>query len=131
MSLAQHSHNGQANLDEIIIDKAAQNALHNYEWQGNVRELSNVLERTMSVLEGNIIHIQDLPFYLHPKRTNSSNPAQVSLKDVKALTEIETIQYALREADNNKVKAAKILGIHRTQLYKKMKKYNISLSQNP
>jgi transcriptional regulator with PAS, ATPase and Fis domain len=46
---------------------------------------------------------------------------------VQAMAEKEAIRYALKEANHNKVRAAKILGIHRTLLYKKMKKYNISL----
>jgi transcriptional regulator with PAS, ATPase and Fis domain len=46
---------------------------------------------------------------------------------VQAMAEKEAIRYALADTNNNKVRAAKILGIHRTLLYKKMKKYNISL----
>ena len=43
------------------------------------------------------------------------------------MAEKEAIRFALRETQNNKAQAAKILGIHRTLLYKKMNKYNISL----
>jgi transcriptional regulator with PAS, ATPase and Fis domain len=47
---------------------------------------------------------------------------------VQARTEKEAIRYALQESKNNKAGAARLLGIHRTLLYKKMKKYNIALS---
>jgi transcriptional regulator with PAS, ATPase and Fis domain len=49
------------------------------------------------------------------------------LKAVQARTEKEAICFALKEANNNKARAAKILGIHRTLLYKKMNKYQIPL----
>jgi transcriptional regulator with PAS, ATPase and Fis domain len=49
------------------------------------------------------------------------------LKDVQARTEKEALRYALQAAGNNKAKAARILGIHRTLLYKKMKKYDLPL----
>ncbi len=117
----------EANIPQINLGREAVKALKDYEWQGNVRELSNVLERTMSALEGNTIHLQDLPFYLHPSRKRKIENNQSSLKDVQARTEKETIRYALKETRNNKAQAAKILGIHRTLLYKKMKKYGLPL----
>jgi len=131
MPLAQHflrQMAREANLPEISVDKDTASALKKYDWPGNVRELSNVLERTMSALEGDCIRVQDLPFYLHPKQKILSDPNPSSLKDIQAKTEKESIQYALRETDYNKAKAAKLLGIHRTHLYKKMKKYKIALS---
>jgi PAS domain S-box-containing protein len=117
----------EANIPPINLGREAEKALKNYEWQGNVRELSNVLERTMSALEGDTIHLQDLPFYLHRSRNRKIENNRSSLKDVQAKTEKEAIRYALQETRNNKAKAAKILGIHRTLLYKKMKKYDLPL----
>jgi len=117
----------EANIPPINLGREAEKALKNYEWQGNVRELSNVLERTLSALEGDIIHLQDLPFYLHRSRNRKIENNRSSLKDVQAKTEKEAIRYALKETRNNKAKAAKILGIHRTLLYKKMKKYDLPL----
>jgi PAS domain S-box-containing protein len=118
----------EANLAEVKVDIEAQKALKNYGWPGNVRELSNVLERIMSALEGNTIHLKDLPFYLYPKSTVSLEQDGSSLKDVQARTESETIRHALKISNNNKAKASKMLGIHRTLLYKKMKKYDIPLA---
>jgi transcriptional regulator with PAS, ATPase and Fis domain len=117
----------EANIPPIDLGREAEKALKNYEWLGNVRELSNVLERTMAALEGNTIHLQDLPFYLHRSRKIKIENKRTSLKDVQARTEKEAIRYALNETKNNKAKAAKILGIHRTLLYKKMKKYDLPL----
>ena len=117
----------EANIPRIRLDEQARIALENHEWQGNVRELSNVLERTMSVLEGDTIRLENLPFYLHRGRRLQTPDSRPSLKDMQARTEKETICFALRETDNNKARAARILGIHRTLLYKKMKKYDLPL----
>jgi PAS domain S-box-containing protein len=117
----------EANIPQIRLDEQAQRALENYEWQGNVRELSNVLERTMSVLEGDAIRLENLPFYLHRRSRLEVQAKRSSLKAVQARTEKEAICFALKEANNNKARAAKILGIHRTLLYKKMNKYQIPL----
>jgi len=117
----------EANIPAINLEREAENALKNYEWQGNVRELSNVLERTVAALEGSTIHLHDLPFYLHRRRQRKTNNNRSSLKDVQARTEKEAIRFALKETKNNKAQAAKILGIHRTLLYKKMKKYDLQL----
>jgi len=118
---------GEANLSEIKIDRDAARVLKNYGWPGNVRELFNVLERTMPVLGGDTIYLENLPFYLHPSRQNFSEQYQSSLKEVQATTEKEAIRCALQESGNNKAGAARMLGIHRTQLYKKMKKFNLPL----
>jgi transcriptional regulator with PAS, ATPase and Fis domain len=120
----------EANIPEVKLDAAAQNALKRHEWPGNVRELSNVLERTLSALEGSTIRLQDLPFYLYRNSKGSSEQNPSSLKDLQARTEKETIHDALKASNNNKAKAARMLGIHRTLLYKKMKKYHIPLDSS-
>jgi PAS domain S-box-containing protein len=117
----------EANLGEISIEKEAERVLKNYRWPGNVRELSNVLERTMSAVEGNTIGLQDLPFYLHHSPGADFGKKGATLKDLQARTEKDSIRYALKESGNNKAKAAKILGIHRTLLYKKMRKYDLPI----
>ena len=117
----------EAHIPQISLDRGAKKALNNYKWPGNVRELSNVLERTMSALESHTIRLQDLPFYLNRNRQPEYESNRSALKDVQARTEVEAIRYALKKTKNNKARAAKILGIHRTLLYKKMKKYDLPL----
>jgi len=120
----------EANLPEISLDKEAAEALKKYAWPGNIRELSNVLERSLSSIEGDTIHLGDLPFYVSRTQKNLPQPNQttIDIKGVQARAEKEAIRYALKETNHNKARAAKILGIHRTLLYKKMKKYNIALT---
>jgi DNA-binding NtrC family response regulator len=117
----------EAALIEIEMDAESENALTLYNWPGNVRELSNVLERVLSTLEGNTIQLNDLPFYIYRSQRDLPHTSQTSLKEVQARTEREAIRFALKESGYNKAKAAKLLGIHRTLLYKKMKKYGLSL----
>ena len=118
---------GEANLSEIKIDKESAKVLKNYAWPGNVRELLNVLERTMPALVGDTIGLENLPFYLHHNRQRLTDQYRSSLKDVQATTEKDAICRALQDSGNNKAKAARMLGIHRTQLYKKLKKFNLPL----
>jgi PAS domain S-box-containing protein len=117
----------EAALPEINMGPEAKKALMRHDWPGNVRELLNVLERTLSSIETDTVRLVDLPFYLHRTKKKPPQKNQTSIREVQAMAEKEAIHYALKEANHNKVRAAKILGIHRTLLYKKMKKYNISL----
>ncbi|MGD9042645.1 MAG: sigma 54-interacting transcriptional regulator [Desulfobacterales bacterium] len=120
----------EANLPKIKLYRQVEKVLKTYKWPGNVRELSNVLERTMSALDGDTIYTHDLPFFMQGQPKDSHSDDQYSLKKRQAKAEIDSIRYALTQTNNNKTKAAKLLGIHRTQLYKKMKKHGITASQN-
>ncbi|MDX1707285.1 MAG: sigma 54-interacting transcriptional regulator [Desulfobacterales bacterium] len=119
----------EANLSEISLDNIAAKALKKYTWPGNVRELSNVLERALSSMESDRIHLCDLPFYVSrmQKTLPEHNHSAIDIKGVQARAERDAIRYALKETRHNKAQAAKLLGIHRTLLYKKMKKYDIAL----
>jgi transcriptional regulator with PAS, ATPase and Fis domain len=117
----------EAGLSEIRLGPQAGRALLTYEWPGNVRELSNLLERVLQGLEGDRIRSSDLPFYLHQQKGAHRSRGRASLKTLHARTEREAIRYALEETGYNKSKAAKLLGIHRTLLYRKMKRYHIPI----
>jgi len=117
----------EAALSEIRIDEKANEVLKAYDWPGNVRELSNVLERIVSALEGDTIHLRNLPFYLYRTREKRAEPSEAYLREVQSSAEKDAIRYALESTRNNKAAAAKLLGIHRTLLYKKMQKYGLPL----
>lgn len=111
----------------IKIDPKAEEILKNYNWPGNIRELSNVIERVVFDLEGDTIYLCDLPFYLYRSKEKHLYPDRSSLKNVQLKAEREAIRYALESTKYNKVQAAALLGINRTLLYKKMKRHNLSL----
>ncbi len=100
----------------------------NYDWPGNVRELGNILERIIYITEGDTIQFRHLPFFLQSMRGNSTKPQPSLLKNLREDMEKEALIHAIRVSNDNKNKAAKLLGIHRTALYKKMKKLNIPIS---
>ncbi len=112
---------------DLKLGSAAEQALEGYEWPGNVRELSNVLERALSSTEGDRVRRHDFPFFLQGHTQNDSVYKKASLRDVQVRAEAKAIREALIETGYNKAQAAKLLGIHRTLLYKKMKRYGISL----
>ena len=118
----------EAGMGDIILSDSAQKALKKHDWPGNVRELSNVLERALSTLDGHTIDMCDLPFYLSRPAVATSQGGHWDLAAVVAEAEREALRKALELAANNKARAAKMLGIHRTVLYKKMTKYQIPLN---
>jgi transcriptional regulator with PAS, ATPase and Fis domain len=113
------------------ITRSAMTALQQYRWPGNVRELRNVIERALIITEGPDITIEHLPTRIREVIQKSPNHTPlkqiVPLRDAVAETESKVIRDAIQSVGGNKKKAAKILGVHRTILYKKIKKYNIPL----
>ncbi len=116
----------EAALLDVKMTPEAQEVLIRYAWPGNVRELFNVLERTLSTLEGDVVHIEDLPFYLHRVHMDAENSTAASIREIRSGAERKAILNALKRTRHNKAAAARILGIHRTLLYKKIKQYGIT-----
>jgi len=106
------------------------NIFQHYDWPGNVRELANILERIIYITEGDTIQFRHLPFFLQRMQEGSLKLQPSSLRNLREDMEKEALLHAIRISNDNKNKAAKLLGIHRTALYKKMKKLNIPLNQN-
>jgi transcriptional regulator with PAS, ATPase and Fis domain len=114
-------------LTEVVLSPEAEDALTNYAWPGNVRELSNVLERAVHYAEHERVDLADLPRYLFQKDKRPNTPVPEPLKNVQHAAEKEALRRSLEAADFNKARAAKMLGIHRSLFYKKLKKYGIPL----
>ena len=118
------------------VSEEALAALLGHDWPGNIRELMNVIESCY--IHGDIDTILPKHFRLPQSRMGKKIEAALqeshsqlsgipALKDAEKEAERQLIENALREARNNKVKAAKILGIHRSLLYKKMEAYGINV----
>lgn len=116
-----------ASLPEFTMEQAAEEALQRHDWPGNIRELFNVLERVVSSMDGNRIRLSDLPFHLYRRQKGLTAASAISIRDAHAGAEKEAIIRALKITRYNKARAASILGIHRTHLYKKIKRYGIDL----
>ncbi len=115
----------QYGREEKEISRDALDVLLSYNWPGNVRELANVLEQGFWTSRSDVLERGDLPGYVDPERQISSPSwtAEESLPQFLERTEREAILVALREAGGNRTATAKRLGIHRTLLYKKIKKF--------
>jgi PAS domain S-box-containing protein len=100
----------------------------NYNWPGNVRELANILERIIYITEGDTIQFRHLPFFLQSMKEGSTRLQPSLLRNLREDMEKEALIHAIRVSNDNKNRAARLLGIHRTALYKKMKKLNIPIS---
>lgn len=96
-------------------------ALMNYDWPGNVRELKNVLERAMIFAEHGSIRLEDLPAFLRDNKHTSWKQERGLLEQA----EKNAIRQALYQTEGNKVRAARLLGVSRSVLYEKLKKYQL------
>jgi transcriptional regulator with GAF, ATPase, and Fis domain len=104
------------------LTKDAREALLAHSWPGNVRELRNALERAAILADGGLIHADHLA--LSPSPEISTLAVEVTTTDL-TVVERETIARVLREMRWNKSRAAKRLGLSRTQLYVRMRKYGL------
>ncbi len=111
----------------------AVSALMNYPWKGNIRELINTIEKIVTLVDSQEIHLVHLPNSIKEMQWNQTekmmNVKSVSLlekaKSMGEQMEKESIIKALTRTGGNKTKAAELLGIHRTTLYQKLKKHDI------
>ena len=100
------------------LTRDAREALLRHDWPGNVRELRNALERAAIVSAGALISAEHLS--LQPRaRSSQSHSSDLNI------VERETIEHVMRECRWNKSKAAKRLGLTRTQLYVRLRKYDL------
>jgi transcriptional regulator with PAS, ATPase and Fis domain len=99
------------------LTREARNALVQYEWPGNVRELRNVLERAVILCEGTLIDTEHLT--LQSARSPRSDTTDLGV------VERTTIATVLKESRGNKTKAARRLGLSRTQLHLRIRKYGL------
>ena len=113
-------------IDRVADD--AMDVLRSYRWPGNVRELRNVIERALVLGDGRELELDDLPPELQHASSPTSSEGQVaspviSNHKIIPLSELEAqaITAALEVTGNNKARAAALLGIDRTTLYRKLK----------
>lgn len=100
----------------------ALNLLQHYPWPGNVRELKHTLEHACILCGGNMISLEHLPAELLEVR---HAPASQQEERLTRKVGQEEVAAALRQAEGNKAKAARLLGIDRTTLYRKLSRYGM------
>lgn len=105
--------------------------LSGYEWPGNIRQVENVVERCMVMVSDDVINVADLPSEVKDDETQLKNaldllPVELNLADTLDTLEAAIIRRALVKADFVQVKAAELLGISKSLLQYKLRKYNIT-----
>jgi DNA-binding NtrC family response regulator len=114
---------------EKVLSDEALKAMLAYDWPGNVRELENCLERTYAFTSGPLIHTTDLPREVAnlplPDSSLNGNENTTARGEIIPMAELEkrTILNAITELNGEKLQAARLLGIGKTTLYRKLKDY--------
>jgi two-component system NtrC family response regulator len=112
------------------IDPEVERAFYAYHWPGNVRELENIIERVMVLCSGPTITMDDLPNEFQDNLHNTLHldaiPADALLYDTLAMVEKKMIERAMHMTGNVQTKAAEILGIGKSGLNQKLKKFNLN-----
>ncbi len=119
-------HAAKLDLPEKTLSDSALDVLKGYSWPGNVRQLENLLERTVMLVHGDIINVDDLPEEVR-RVSSASNQPDSGLAvgpDLEAM-EKAYIYYTLSRTGWNKSQAAKILGIDLSTLYRKIDRYDL------
>ena len=121
----------QASNPVAGIDQAVIRMFYEYTWPGNVRELENVIERAMILCPGETIQLSDLPrdFQENVSRPlNLENIAEnAQLNETLAMVEKVMIKRALKLSNNIQARAAALLGIGKSGLNQKIKKYDLEI----
>jgi two-component system response regulator HydG len=125
-------------INYLLSDDAIRTMM-DYDWPGNVRELENAIERACALSSGPILHLGDLPTQLQNRRLESLREEQMetatgveeSLR-VTPLAELEkhAILGTLERLGGDKLLAAKLLGIGKTTLYRKLKEYGLGTGED-
>lgn len=119
----------ESGLSSRTIAEDAMARLQAHDWPGNIRELENAIERAVALGSGPVLHSGDLPSNLqYDAAAERVQPAEDDLH----LEELErrAIFRALREAGGDKLAAARLLGIGKTTLYRKLKQYQCLTKEN-
>lgn len=111
------------------IDPAAMAVLLDYDYPGNIRELENIIERGVALAQERHLTVDNLPVTL------VEHTVQVVRKESGGLPtlverEVDYIQYVLNRSGQNRTRAAKVLGIDRVSLWRKLKKYGMAEENN-
>jgi Nif-specific regulatory protein len=103
------------------LTAGAEKRLRQHHWPGNVRELRNLMERVAYLSSGDTIDVEELAFIIAPRKDDlASISMDLTLADATRQFQIEYIQKHIAAADRSMTDAAKNLGLHRSNLYRKM-----------
>jgi DNA-binding NtrC family response regulator len=128
-ALVHHFLDRYAPGEAIQVTPAAMKSFLQYEWPGNVRELENCIARAVALGDHATIDVADLPPSISEMQIAEVESSEAGASTVTALEDLEriTILRVFEQAGGDKARAGRMLGISRATLYRKLKRYNISL----
>jgi two-component system response regulator PilR (NtrC family) len=121
--MARSGH-GSGNTSSISLSTEAFDALKEYDFPGNIRELENLLERACALCENNLISVHDLALNSLNTGQASANSAATA-KDLEGSIETNRIVEALAQTHWNRKAAAQLLGVSYRQLRYRIKKFGL------
>jgi two-component system NtrC family response regulator len=129
--ISKYKDERKSDISIIGLDSEVERLFYDYAWPGNVRELENVIERAMVLCQSNKIKISDLPKEFKNNVYNSLHfegiPADAKLDETLAMIEKKMIERALKLTDNVQSQAAELLGIGKSGLNWKIKKFKLDI----
>jgi PAS domain S-box-containing protein len=123
-------YNARKGKNIISVSPNVMNALMRHDFPGNIRELENIIEYGFVICHGSIIRNEHLPAELR-RASDSGEPAAPSGSTPisRTVDEYNRILSVLKRHDGNMTRAARELGIHRTTLWRKLKRHNIDIDE--
>ncbi len=128
--IAKYTEELNADIPVKTMDKAVERLFHDYRWPGNVRELENVIERALIMCPGNTITSSDVPRDLKDSiqyKILEEIPGNAKLYETLTMIEKKMIRRSLKMTNNVQTHAAALLGIGKSGLNQKIKKYNLEI----
>jgi Nif-specific regulatory protein len=129
LPLAEHFLEGfctQARKPRLAISPEAKSRLMAHPWPGNVRELRNLMERIAFLCPGERIEASDLTFILSPDRDPVTGTTDLGLTDATNRFQQDYIRRMIKRTAGNMTESARMLGMHRSNLYRKMRLLEMS-----
>ncbi|MFP6703308.1 MAG: sigma-54-dependent Fis family transcriptional regulator [Planctomycetaceae bacterium] len=121
----------EAGRTTLTLAPEAAQRLTGHAWPGNVRELRNLMERVAFLCPGDQIEIDDLAFILAPGREpDATLPADAGLAEATRRFQVDYIRRSIGLAADNMTEAARLLGLHRSNLYRKMDQLDMKESEH-
>ncbi len=117
----------QANRPLLKMSAEARRRLQAHAWPGNIRELRNLMERVAFLTQGDHVEAADLAFILSPNRSAVLEPStDLGLTEATQEFQQDFIRRAINRVQGNMSEAARLLGLHRSNLYRKMRQLDMS-----